>query len=160
RSVKGTVPDDAGNPRPELFTFQLNVDYAFSPSDFSVVWLPKGTWPLDETAFFVDYFRTTAPSPLTDVNVGSVTRTLAEAIGREIATVYQEILNAYLAGFVDTATGRSLDFVVAILGVVRKDGDYAAGIATFLRDPAIDGNVTVPDGTQVATAKGIVFETT
>ena len=33
--------------------------------------------------------------------------------GREIATVYEQINLAYLSGFVDTATGSSLDHVVA-----------------------------------------------
>jgi hypothetical protein len=160
RSVKGTIPDADGNPSPVLHVFQQNVDYLFSPGDVSIVWQPKSTHPLDETTFFVDYFRTTTRSPLTDVNVGSVTRTLAEAIGREIATVYQEILNAYLSGFVDTAQGQSLDYVVSILGLVRHGGEYAVGLATFLRDPAIDGSITIPDLTQVATMKRIVFETT
>jgi hypothetical protein len=160
RSVKGTIPDADDNPQPQMHVFVQNVDYSFDPGDSSVVWLPKGTPPLDETTFYVDYFRTTTPSPLTDINVGSVTRTLTEAIGREIATVYQEIYAAYLSGFIDTAEGRSLDYVVSILGVERRGAEYAIGLATFLRDPAVDGNVTIRDGTQVATAKRIVFETT
>jgi hypothetical protein len=48
---------------------------------------------------------------------------------------------------------------VAILGITRAGAEYATGLATFLRDPSIDGNVTIPDGTQVATATRIAFET-
>jgi hypothetical protein len=163
RSVKGTIAGPDGNPLPQVYVFQANIDYSFSASDSSVAWLPKGQQPLDETTFYVDYFRpdtSSAQSPLTDINIGSVTRTLTEAIGREIATVFQQIYNAYLAGFVDTAQGKSLDYVVSILGVVRHGAEYATGLATFLRDPAIDGDITIPDLTQVATADRTVFETT
>ena len=163
RSIKGIIAGPDGNPLPQIYVFQANVDYAFSASDSTVAWLPKGQQPYDDTTFYVDYFRPAtlaAPSPLTDINVGSVTRTLTEAIGREIATVFQEIYSAYLQGFVDTAQGTSLDYVVSILGVVRKGAEYATGLATFLRAPAIDGDITIPDLTQVATADRIVFETT
>ncbi len=163
RSIKGTIADPDGKPLPQVYVFQPNVDYTFSASDSTVAWLPKGQQPFDETTFYVDYFRPNTPnaqSPLTDINVGSVTRTLAEAIGREIATVFQQIYNAYLAGFVDTAQGKSLDYVVSILGVVRQGAEYATGLATFLRDPAVDGAITIPDLTQVAAADRTVFETT
>jgi hypothetical protein len=163
RSIKGTIAGPDGNPLPQVHVFQANVDYAFSDSDSTVGWLPKGQQPVDDTTFYVDYFRPAtlaAPSPLTDINVGSVTRTLTEAIGREIATVFQEIYNAYLAGFVGSAQGKSLDYVVSILGVVRQGAEYATGLATFLRDPVVDGDITIPDLTQVATADRIAFGTT
>lgn len=137
------------------YTFRKDADYVFSPADGALLWQPGGAWPDDETTFFVDYVKTTSLSPLTDINVGSVTRTLSEAIGREIATVYQQIELAYLAGFVDTATGQSLEMVVAILGVVRKTKEYAAGLVTFFRDPAVpDGTITIPQGTKLSTTKG------
>lgn len=159
RSIKGTVPDQLGNAAPGLHVFLANIDYTFSANDSSIAWLPKGTNPLDGTTFYVDYFRPNTQSPLTDINIGSVTRTLTEAIGREIQTVYQEIYNAYLSGFVDTAQGQSLDHVVAILGLTRLGAEYATGLVTFLRDPASTGMVTIPDGTEVATAKRITFVT-
>src|SRR5262249_55636522 len=84
-----------------------------------------------------------------------------EAIGREIAIVYQQINEAYLAGFVDTATGLSLDLVVSILGVVRKDAEFAAGLVTFFRDPASGtGAITIPEGTELRTPTGATFVTT
>ena len=136
-------------------TFQKGVDYLFSQGDNAVVWQPQGLAPDDETTFYVNYFVPNSLSPLTDINVGSVTRTLSEAVGREIATVYQEINAAYLAGFIDTATGQSLDFVVSILNVVRKTKDFAIGLVTFFRDPAAaDGNITIREGTLLSTAKG------
>jgi len=160
RSVKGSIPDAEGNPSPEVHLFQANIDYVFSDSDSAIEWQPKGTKPLDESTFYVDYFRPDTRSLLTDINIGSVTRTLTEAIGRETATLYQQVYQAYLAGFVDTASGQSLDYVVSILGVVRRSAEYATGLASFLRDPKSSGNVTIPDGTLVSTAKRVVFETT
>jgi len=134
--------------------FQKEVDFLFSEGDNAVVWQDGGVRPEDESIFYVDYFRRNSRSPLTDINVGSVTRTLGEAIGREVATVYQQINQAYRSGFIDTATGKSLDFVVAILGVVRKTKDFAIGSVTFFRDPAAgNGNVTIPEGTAMSTAK-------
>ncbi len=142
-------------------SFLNEVDFEFSEGDNAVVWLPGGSLPDDETTFHVDYFRQSSRSPLTDINVGSVTRTLGEAIGREIATVYQQINRAYLAGFIDTAEGKSLDLVVAILGVIRKTADFAEGLVTFFRDATLVGNINIPEATRLATAKGeVLFVTT
>jgi hypothetical protein len=157
RGITGTRsepgPDGVLELRPR--TFQKSVDFSFSDTDNSVLWLPKGQRPDDETVFYVDYLRRDSRSPLTDVNVGSVTRTLGEAIGREITTVYQQINEAYRAGFVDTARGQSLDLVVSILGVKRKTKESAVGLVTFFRDAgAGDGNVTIPENTLLSTEKG------
>jgi hypothetical protein len=138
-------------------TFQKEVDFVFSEGENAVVWQPGGDQPDDETIFYVDYFRPKSQgrSPLSDINVGSVTRTLSEAIGREIATVYQQVNQAYLSGFIDTAEGQALDLVVSILGVKRKTKEFAVGLLTFLRDPAAgDGNITLPEGVSSSTAKG------
>lgn len=154
RIITGTITNkDTG--KPESHTFQKEIDFVFSERDNAVIWqIEGGTLPRDNTKFYVDYFRKNSKSPLSDINVGSVTRTLGEAISREIATVYQQINLAYLAGFIDTATGKSLDLVVAILGVTRKTKDFAVGLVTFLRDPTIEGNITIPEGTQLTTSKG------
>lgn len=136
--------------------FQKDIDYIFSEDDDKayIIWQEGGTWPDDETTFYVDYFRKYSRSPLTDVNVGGVTRTLGEAIGREIATVYQQINRAYLSAFIDTAEGKSLDLVASILGIKRLAKDYARGEATFFRDPAIEGNIAITESTLLKTAKG------
>ena len=135
--------------------FQLDVDFVFSEADNSLIWRDQGNHPDDETVFYVDYIRRFSDSPLTDINVGSVTRTISEAISREVALVYQQINQAYLQGFIDTATGKSLDLVVAILGITRKTKEYAEGLVTFFRDPAAgDGSITLPEGILLSTAKG------
>jgi uncharacterized phage protein gp47/JayE len=155
RSVTGT----AGR-RPGV-TFTQEVDYTFDAGRNAVAWLPGGTAPDDGTTFYVDYFPANGLSPLTDLNVGSVTRTLTEAFARETALVYAEVNEAYRAGLVNTAAGASLDNVVAILGITRKTGGFAQGTVAFFRDPAVDGNVVIPQGTVLRTAKGTVeFVTT
>jgi hypothetical protein len=157
RGITGTLllADAQGEPQLIHHTFQKAVDFIFSEGDNAVVWQDSGTKPQDETIFYVDYFRRDSRSPLSDINVGSVTRTLSEAIGREIATVYQQINLAYLSGFVDTATGQSLDLVVSILGVTRKTKEFAQGLVTFFRDPSAgDGNITIPENTLLSTEKG------
>lgn len=136
--------------------FQKSVDYVFSAPDNAVIWQEGAILPEDETVFYVDYFRPPGESrsPLSDINVGSVTRTLGEAIGREIATVYQQINQAYLSGFVDTAQGQALDLVVSILGIKRIPKDFAIGSVTFFRDPqAGDGAITIPEGAALTTEK-------
>lgn len=164
RSVSGTVTVQSSSATPQVnqITFQIGVDYTFSAGDNSVAWAQGAAHPDDQSVFYVDYFRQNSStiSPLTDINIGSVTRTLSEAVGREIATVYQEINQAYLAGFVDTATGSSLDFVVSILGVVRKSKEFAVGLVTFFRDTGSNtGSITIPQGTAMRTSAGVVFET-
>ena len=103
-------------------------------------------------------------SPLTDMNIGSVTRTLVESIGREIFIMYEQMEAAYNAGFIDTARGPALDMVVGILGVQRKTAQFATGSVTFSRRNA-NHKVTVPRGTRVSTissdpSRVKVFETT
>lgn len=154
RGITGTL--DGGR-----HTFQKEVDFLFSEGDNAVVWQEGGKLPDDETTFYVDYFVPDSRSPITDINVGSVTRTLSEAIGREIAIVYEQINQAYRSGFIDSAEGKSLDYVVSILGITRKTKEYAVGLATFFRDPVVEGNITIPEGSVVTTTKGEVrFETT
>lgn len=157
RTIRGKIK--VGD-QPQAHTFLADIDYTFLPERNGVVWPDGGAHPADDTTFYVDYLRTTGRSPLTDTNVGSVTRTLSEAIGREIATVYEQINEAYRAGFVDTATGRSLELVVSILDVHRKTGELAQGLVTFFRDPAVTGAIAIDQGTELSTTKGdVLFET-
>ena len=160
RGITGTI-DAVDDPDGVAHTFLKEIDFVFNADRSLVVWQDTGQKPKDDSKFYVDYFVPNSRSPLTDINVGSVTRTLSEAIGREIATVYQQINLAYLSGFIDTATGKSLDFVVSILGVTRKTKEFAVGQATFFRDPTVEGNITIPQATELSTTKGeVIFETT
>ena len=84
------------------------------------------------TLFFVDYYPASAQSPITDRN-GSVARTLVEALGREIATLYEQLDLVYKAGFIDLAESTSLDFVVALLGIERIRAGREIGEVVFAR---------------------------
>ncbi|MBB3044549.1 baseplate J/gp47 family protein [Nocardioides soli] len=155
--IRGITGTAGGQPR----TFLLHIDFEFRAATNVVIWLDDGTLPDDDTAFYVDYFRVDSRSPLSDINVGSVTRTLTEAVGREVATVYEQINLAYLSAFVDTATGQSLDYVVAIFGITRKTAEFAEGLVTFFRAEGLDGNITIAAGTGLATTTGsVLFVTT
>jgi len=121
--VDGTV---RGGP----FVFQKNTDYRLGGS--TLEWTRDGEKPDDRTPFFVNY-RLDAPQGITDVNPGSVTRTVVESAAREIDYLYAQMDHVYNAGFIDTATGKSLDLVVSILGVTRKVAEPARGDVTFAR---------------------------
>jgi hypothetical protein len=124
-------------------------------------WLTGGAAvnPVPGSVFQIDYWPVGARSLLTDLSVGSVVRTLLEAVARELAVVHAEINEAYRAGFIDHATGTSLDFVVALLDVRRRTADFAGGAVTFFRGTGTDA-VTIPAGTQVTTDDGkVIFET-
>lgn len=87
---------------------------------------------------------------VTDFEVGSVVRTMYEAFSYELALMYEKMRLVYLAGFVDTAQGRDLEQVVAILGIQRGLPDYAEGMVTFTRDSGQD-DIIIPLGTLVST---------
>lgn len=125
-------------------------------------------WPDEGTAFFVNYDHK-GPSPtggvtpiLTDRNPGSVVRTLAESFGREYAVLSKQLESVYEAGFIDTAGGRDLDQLVALVGVERRTRAHAGGAVVFGRSTPADADIAVPAGTRVSTgdAPGVVFETT
>ena len=163
RGITGTALD-ALTAQPAQYTFQPNIDWSFNESENRVHWLEKGRKPIDGSVFYVDYFkrdkREDQDSPLTDINVGSVTRTLSEAMSRELAVLYSQVNLAYQSGFIDLAKGKSLDFVVALLGVERKTADFAQGQISFFRTNTSRGNITIPQGVKLSTKEGIVFETT
>ncbi len=126
--IEGTL---GGNP----YTFKQGVDYRLSNN--AVEWLATGERPEDNTAFFVNY-SFGEPSGITDVNTGSVSRTLVEAIAREFEFLYSEMENVYTSAFIDSAKGSALDLVVSILGVARLPPQHAVG-------PIVFGRETDPD---------------
>jgi uncharacterized phage protein gp47/JayE len=133
-------------------------DFDYKVSEGMLEWIAGGERPDEGTAFYVNYtFGTSMPDrSLTDANPGSVTRNLVESISIEIDRLYSMMEEVYRSGFIDTATGNSLDLVVAILGIERKPPQPATGKVTFGRetDPAefptepevilFDGRVNYP----------------
>ena len=97
--------------------------------------------------------RPSADAPLTDRNVGSLTRTLGEAFARELAVLRKQLELVYDSAFIDTAEGCALDMVVALLGIERKAARLrqsapCASSATRRR-PA---DIFIPEGTRVSTS--------
>lgn len=120
-------------------TFKEGEDYRLSGDILE--WQPGGGRPDDRTIFFVNYSIGESAS-ITDVNPGSVVRTIVEAVSREIDFLYAQLDQVYEAGFIDTATGSSLDMVASILGVERKPAEPAIGFVTFGRNTA-PGEISV-----------------
>lgn len=114
----------------EKRSFDENVDYRLS--DNMLEWTGENR-PDEKTEFYVSYIFS-EPSGLTDVNTGSVLRTIVEAISKELDFVYGQIDQVYKSGFIDTANGNALDLVAAILGIQRKVSTRAMGYITFWRD--------------------------
>lgn len=145
----------AGDP-PVATQFSLN-DYQLvpnpaDPSDVSRIrFLPLSRRkPAPNTDVTVNYYpRTTDATPLTDLNIGSVVRTIVEAMSRELAALYAQLNIAYDSGFVDSATGPSLDRVVALLSYDRRRAGRAVGSVTFTRGDGSNGSITIPAGTPI-----------
>jgi Baseplate J-like protein len=95
-------------------------------------WVPKGSRPDNGTPFYVNYVFD-EPSGITDVNPGSVVRTIVEAVSREIGLIYEEIDQVYRSAFIDTANGTALDMVVSLLGMDRTPPQNATGQVVFGR---------------------------
>ena len=74
--------------------------------------------------------------------------------------LWQLAEDAYYAGFIDFATGSSLDFLAALVGYKRIEARKATGTVTFSRSTAATEDITSPAGTRVATAEeSVVFRT-
>lgn len=150
-----------GSRNRESRLFRRGVDFALLADGQTLEWPEGAELPDEGTVFFVNYRPVAAGAPVTDVHTGSVVRTLAETVALEIARVYAQLDTVYQAGFIDTATGRSLDNLVALLGVERVLGGRAAGEVQFQRSEGSRGTVSIPAGTRVMTEDGsIEYETT
>lgn len=139
--------------------FRRDKDYRLV-DEKTIEWLEGAELPDPGTLVSVSYFPKSAQPVLTDLQTGSVIRTLSESIGLEIARLYAQLEAVYQAGFVDTATGSSLDNVVALLGIERVEGGRAQGEVEFRRVEGTRGAISIPAGTRVMTADGNVeYET-
>jgi uncharacterized phage protein gp47/JayE len=151
--------------------FERDRDYTLSATN-DLVWNARadGTpaasaqWPDGGTLFFVNYDVTPVAGAiplLTDRNPGSVTRLLAESFAREYAVISRQLEGVYQAGFIDTATGRDLDQLVALVGVTRLTRSAAVGSVVFARSTPAAADITIEAGTRLSSAQPPVatFET-
>lgn len=119
-------------------------------------WQKSADLPDPGTLFYINYYPQSAIPVLTDIETGSVLRTLSEAVSLEMASLSAQLDFVYQSGFVDTASGTALDNVVALLGIRRVSGGSAAGEVEFTRAAGSTGTISIPAGTRVATADGKV----
>ena len=142
------IHDVEGKSKGVTQSFMKDVDYRLAGD--SIEWLAGGEHPDEGTSFTVKYTFARS-SGISDVNPGSVVRTLVEAISREIEYLYAQMDQAYLSGFLETATGEALDLVVSLLGVKRKPPQPSSGYVTFGRSTepeklSVTGEVHLYDG--------------
>jgi hypothetical protein len=165
-SVEGFIAAAQPDDPPEPYAFTLN-DYELvadgrDPTALSTIrFLPFGRKPAPNTTIRVNYYpRTTEPVPVNDVAAGSVVRTLIEVLSKELAVVYQQLNLAYDSAFLETATGLSLDRVVALLGYRRFLAGRAVGKAVFTRRSGATGEIVIPASTPITdTADKVRYET-
>jgi hypothetical protein len=145
-----------GQPR----LFRNDTDYRLGDDAQTLEWLEGGEMPDAGTLIHVNYLPESARPVLTDLQTGSVVRTLAESIGLEIARMYAQLEAVYQSGYIDTASGAALENVVALLGIERVAAGRATGEVEFLRAPGTPGVITIPAGTRILTPDGEVeYET-
>jgi len=115
----------------------------------AIVFRPQGRSPIPGSVVTVNYYpvQLASPVPLTDLNVGSVVRTLLETVGRELAVTEQYLDRIYDSAFLSTAEGASLDRVVGLVGLTRLPAGFPLVTARFSRNAASGGRITVPAGT-------------
>lgn len=142
--------------------------YRFTTADFELVSLTgvegeydairfrrTGRSPKPGSILTVNYYPLeTRPVPVTDLNVGSVARTLMETIAREMAMGYLNLESVYRSAFLDTAQGNALDKVVALAGVQRLPAGHPLVKVRFSRQDNSPGRITVPTGTVVNAPDG------
>ncbi|HEX6069627.1 MAG TPA: baseplate J/gp47 family protein [Longimicrobiaceae bacterium] len=146
-----------GQPR----QFRRDVDFALLPDGQTLEWLGGAELPDPGTLIHINYLPAAAQPVLTDLQTGSVVRTLAESLALEIARLHAQLEAVYRSAFIDTADGLSLDGVVGLLGVERVTAGHAAGEIELTRAAGTRGAITVPTGTRVMDAAGEVeYETT
>jgi hypothetical protein len=133
----------------ESLRFREGVDYELRPDGQTLRWLKGAMLPDEGSIVHVNYLREDVPPTLTDLQVGSVLRTLAESVSLEIARLYAQLGAVYDAAFIDTATGSALDKVVALLGLARVRGNRASTDVRFTRAPGAAGTITITAGTRI-----------
>lgn len=145
------------------------IPYKFTAADFELVsttgdennkdsirFRDGGRRPMADSFLTVNYYPIqTPPTPLTDLNVGSVIRTMLETVAREMAMAYLHLDHVYESAFLETATDKSLDKVVALVGVRRLPAGYPVVRLRFSRRPdSAGGQVTIPTNTAVTDSSG------
>lgn len=145
--------------------FVADTDYLKPGADKALVWLPTqggARVPDAGSVFFVNYEHQGSDPQLTDRNPGSVTRLLAESFAREYAVLSRQLEAVYQSAFLDTASGRDLEQLAALVGVARRRRLSATGSAVFSRSSPAPADIAIPAGTRLSTNQppAVAYETT
>jgi uncharacterized phage protein gp47/JayE len=144
------------------------VRYRFTTADFELIstssdpenrdairFRDGGRRPIPDTPLTVNYYPVQAPpAPINDLNTGSVVRTLLETVAFEMAMTYQHLDQIYRSAFLETAEGRSLDKVVALVGIRRLPAGFPVVKIRFERRAGTPGRITIPPGTALTDDAG------
>lgn len=88
-------------------------------------------------------------------NLNDTQESVIRMFYRPIAVKFQELqedIGTVLdASQIDHAEGQALDFLTALIGIVRKEATTAKGFVTFSRSEISDTDYTIPKGTKVQT---------
>ncbi|MCH8498917.1 MAG: baseplate J/gp47 family protein [Marinobacter sp.] len=133
----------------DTVTFKAGTDYQLEADKQTLSWLNLDQPPEPGTLIHINYLREDTKPSLTDLQVGSVTRTLAESVALEIGRLYAQLQAVYDAGFIDSASGSALDKVVSLLDIKRIKGTRPTATIRLSRSKGARGNITVPAGTRV-----------
>lgn len=140
--------------------FLKGVDYELGADAQTLKWKADGAWPDAGSVVEVNYLPKQRETRINDLHVGSVVRTLMEAVALETAGLYAQMDLAYQSGFIDTAQGRALDHVVALLGLTRVKAGRNVADVQFKRARNGRGEIYLPAGTRVLNADAsIEYET-
>lgn len=129
--------------------FRAGSDYQLEADKQTLRWISADVVPDAGSLVYVNYLREDVVPSLTDLQVGSVTRTLSESIALEMARLYAQMEAVYKAGFVDTATGGSLDKVVSLLDIRRFKGTRPSAKIRFSRVDGARGTITIQAGARL-----------
>jgi uncharacterized phage protein gp47/JayE len=133
--------------------FRNNTDYELRADKQTLRWKNNAELPDAGSLIHVNYLREDDPPTLTDLQVGSVVRTLTESVALEIARLYAQLEAVYDAGFIDSATGSALDKVVALLGITRINADRPSTKVQFTRAAGTPGSIAIVAGTRIIDAQ-------
>ncbi|GBC61347.1 hypothetical protein DENIS_2307 [Desulfonema ishimotonii] len=134
--------------------FIPEIDYEFQPATDTtpnrLTFRPEGNKPEAGSTVSVNYYPDGISPLISDRNVGSVARTIAEVFSRETAALYATLKHVYDSAFLDTASGKSLEMLVSILGIRRFRAGYATGVVRFMRSTPAPADITIPVSTVVS----------
>jgi len=97
-----------------------------------------------------------------DLTESSVFTKLADLLGTVLSENQEKsISEVYNSAFIETATGRDLERVVALLGLQRRNAIRATGVERFTSNNKVEEDFIIQRGTEVQTAgtDPVTFET-